>query len=91
MGVIKQLTEAGLRIPDDISVMGFDNLNIAKYCTPGLTTVGQDVYEKGRQAVELIYRAIKDSTAKPREVIIPTEIVIRESVRNIKDKRSLRS
>lgn len=79
LGVIKKLTEKKVRIPDEISVVGFDNLSIAKYCTPGLTTVGQDVFEKGRVAVELIEKGIKHKE-EAKQIILNTKIVERESV-----------
>lgn len=79
LGVIKKLTEKKIRIPEDISVIGFDNLSIARYCTPGLTTIGQNVFDKGRAAVDLIRKGTgKKEEAK--ELILTTRIVERESV-----------
>lgn len=80
LGVIKQLTEMGIKIPEDISIMGFDNLGIARYSTPGLTTVGQDVFEKGKMAVELIQKGIHTKNIETQEIVLKTKIVIRESV-----------
>lgn len=80
LGAVKKLTEQNIRIPGDISVMGFDNLSIARYCYPGLTTVGQDVFEKGKKAVRLIENSICNKLDKPMEIILETQIVERESV-----------
>lgn len=83
IGILKQLAEMGVRVPDAISVIGFDNLSIARHCVPGLTTVQQDVYEKGRLAVELIQRGIKEPQSGKQEIVQPTQVVERESVRSI--------
>ncbi len=83
LGVVKQLTKLNIKIPEQLSVVGFDNLNIARYCTPSLTTVGQDIFAKGKQAVELIEFGILNKNVKTREIILSTKIEERESVREI--------
>ena len=84
IGILKKLNEMKISVPDDMSVIGFDNLNIANYCTPGLTTIGQDIFKKGQKAVDLLYKAIKsDESKKVNEIILPIDIVERESVRSI--------
>lgn len=83
LGVMKKLTEKGIKVPEELSVIGFDNLSIARYCTPGLTTIGQDVFEKGKKAVELIQNGIKNKSGKVEEIVLQTRIVERESVRQL--------
>lgn len=80
-GLMKELNSMGIRIPEDISVMGFDNLKIGEYCSPGLTTVGQNIFEKGEKAVELLINSIEEKENNVKEIILPTTIVERESVR----------
>lgn len=80
VGVIKELNRMQIKVPDQISVIGFDNLNIANYCTPGLTTIGQNIFEKGRMAVELLCKAIEGKELGAEECLIPISIVERESV-----------
>ncbi len=79
-GLLAGLHKLGKRIPDDISVMGFDNLSISTMVYPALTTVDQSIAEKGRLAGNLIASVLnKRHTA--RETIVPTTIVVRDSVR----------
>lgn len=87
LGAVKKLTEQGIKIPEEISVIGFDNLSIARYCTPGLTTIGQDVFEKGKKAVELIETGIKHKSQEPIELVLKTTIIERESVRTLSKER----
>ena len=84
IGILKKLSEMKISVPERMSVIGFDNLNIANYCTPGLTTIGQDIFKKGQKAVEILYKSIKNTENKTiDEIILPIEIVERESVRRI--------
>lgn len=85
IGVVKQLNKLGVKIPEQMSVVGFDNLNIARYCSPSITTVDQDVFEKGKQAVELIEFGICNKNVKTREIILSTKIEERESVCDINE------
>jgi Transcriptional regulators len=80
LGVVKQLIKLGVKIPEQMSVVGFDNLSIARYCSPSLTTVGQDIFEKGKQAVELVQYGLQNNNERTREIILPTNIEERESV-----------
>ena len=83
VGVIKELNESERLIPSRYSVVGVDNLSIARYSIPGLTTVGQNIYSKGEKAVEMILNAIADPSAGKQEFVLPITLVERESVRNI--------
>ncbi len=60
VGVIRALNEKGLQVPDDVSVVGFDDIPAAKYINGGLTTVAQSPYMTGRIGGELLFRMIKD-------------------------------
>lgn len=82
VGAIKELNGMHIKVPEEISVIGFDNLNIANYCTPGLTTIGQNIFEKGKMAVEMLCRTIEEKDLEPEECLIPISIVERESVAN---------
>ncbi len=82
-GVIKGFSDAGLSVPGNVSVVGFDDVFIANISSPSLTTVRQNIKEKGRVAVELALDAIDDPSGPKREVIIPLEVVERDSVRDI--------
>ncbi len=80
VGAIKELNKMKIKVPQQISVMGYDNLNIANYCTPGLTTIGQDIFKKGKMAVDLLCKAIDNKEVEQEECVLPVEVVERESV-----------
>jgi LacI family transcriptional regulator len=81
IGAIKAFYDAGLRVPGDISIMGFDNLQFSRYTCPGLTTIGQTISLKGKKAVELLIKNIKDPELTKQEEILPISIIERGSVR----------
>jgi LacI family transcriptional regulator len=83
IGAIKRLSQLGYSIPGDISVIGFDDINVSQYINPGLTTVKQDIQKKGDTAVKIIVGGIANAQAGKQEIILPLEIVERESVRRI--------
>lgn len=73
----------GIRVPEDISVVGFDNTSQSAQVYPGLTTVGQDVRQRAALALEELAR-LKEDPVGGREILLPVQLVIRESVRRIK-------
>lgn len=81
IGAVKGFHNRGIHVPDDISVIGFDDLEISKYMTPGLTTVKQDVARKGERAVDLLLQNIRDDQMPAAEEILPVTIAERESVK----------
>ncbi|WP_285766779.1 LacI family DNA-binding transcriptional regulator [Peribacillus sp. SI8-4] len=84
-GVMRAVKEAGLRIPEDISVTGFDGLVVAEYTHPRLTTVKQDFFEIGKQAAILLQRMMENKEAKKR-VFVPHQLIKRESVKTLEPK-----
>ena len=84
-GVIESARELGFRVPDDLSVVGFDDTAAARRSRPPLTTVRQDVSAKGRAAARELTKAIARSRSgqgratRPRRVVLPTELIVRES------------
>ena len=83
IGAMKGFYEAGLRVPDDISVIGFDDLEVPQYLTPGLTTVRQQISLKGQRAVELLLKHIAQPDLTKQEEILPLQLVERGSVRRL--------
>ena len=80
IGAIHALTQAGLRVPEDIAVTGFDDISMARHMTPALTTVHQPVEELGSVAAEvLIDQAISQRKPVMQNIVLPTRFVIRES------------
>ena len=87
LGAISAITEKGLRVPDDISIIGYDNIHSSRFYAPPLTTIHQSKSRLGAQAVNLLFERIankdNDSHEKHRIAIHP-ELVLRKSVRNLK-------
>jgi DNA-binding LacI/PurR family transcriptional regulator len=80
LGVLWALHEAGRRVPEDVSVVGFDDIPESAFFTPPLTTVRQDFAALGRRAVSLILAQIDGSAPRvPSQIVIPTELVVRRS------------
>ena len=79
MGAIRALRESGLRVPTDVSVVGFDDIQSAAYQNPGLTTVRQPMREMGRIAAEILLRRIRHSGTDSHggERMVEPELVIR--------------
>ncbi|MFH1512565.1 MAG: substrate-binding domain-containing protein, partial [Bacillota bacterium] len=82
MGLIKGMRRLGKHVPKDLSVVGFDDLDLACMADPSLTTIHQDIAEKGRNAVQIILDAAEGRTQK-QERILPIRLVVRESVRQM--------
>lgn len=78
IGVLIALREAGLRVPEDVSVVGFDDQRMSPFLSPPLTTVRAPTREVGRMATENLIRLIRGEKVEPL-TLLPTEIVIRRS------------
>ena len=83
IGAAKGFFERGKRVPDDYSLIGFDDVEISRYLTPGLTTVHQQISLKGQKAVELLLKHIEDPSLPKQEEILPLQLVVRGSVKKI--------
>ncbi len=81
LGVMKALKELGLRVPEDVAVMGYDNLEMAELADPPLTTMAQPFYEVGKRAAERLIKLI-ESKKRPKPVIekLEPQLLVRESV-----------
>jgi LacI family transcriptional regulator len=79
LGAMAALSDAGLSVPDDIALVGFDDLPFAALLRPALTTVRNPGVEQGRQAAQLLIRLLKGETVEQRRIALPTELVIRDS------------
>ncbi|HFG2120516.1 TPA: substrate-binding domain-containing protein [Vibrio cholerae] len=80
MGVIQAASQRGLRVPDDLSLIGYDDVHIAKFMTPALTTIHQPKYRLGKAAIDtLLYRLENPDTTAQVVQLEPT-LVVRSSV-----------
>ena len=82
VGAMRAICDAGKKVPDDISVIGFDGISLSNYCIPRLTTIKQDTEKMAREGVELMLRHIHYPD-EGRDVSIPFKLLERESVRNL--------
>jgi DNA-binding LacI/PurR family transcriptional regulator len=90
LGVLRALSEAGIRVPDDCSVMGFDDVLPARVCTPAITTVSQPLHSMGLQAADGILKALQQSSyRKARLMKLPPELVVRMSTSEQSPQRGL--
>ena len=78
-GAIRAIRESGLNIPGDIAVVGFDDLPGSANTNPPLTSVRQPIYRLGYHGTETLVDIIQHPESQPRHVILPTELVIRET------------
>jgi len=80
IGAIRALKDAGLSVPGDVSVVGFDDIQSAAYSTPSLTTVRQPLTEMGRRGAQVLLERIADREKEfPAEIVMNPELVVRES------------
>lgn len=79
-GAYRAIQERGLKIPDDISIVGYDDIEIASYLVPALTTIRQKGFELGLEAAEMLVRHLEKGETLPAQVRRTPELVIRESV-----------
>ncbi|CDG23207.1 HTH-type transcriptional repressor CytR [Xenorhabdus poinarii G6] len=79
MGVMWQAKKMGLKLPEDLSVVGFDNLNLAQYCEPALTTVRQPRYEIGHHAMLLLLEQLQGRFVSQDSRLLEAELIIRAS------------
>ena len=88
-GAMSQLTAKGLLVPRDISVVGFDDIILAAYTSPPLTTVRQPAFETGAAATRLIMDSIRNQNHTFYEVNLQPQLVERETVRDINERRTV--
>ncbi|HET6857555.1 MAG TPA: LacI family DNA-binding transcriptional regulator [Streptomyces sp.] len=79
LGVLRALHEGGRRVPDDVSVIGYDDIPEAPYLLPPLTTVHNDFAETGRRALHLLLRQLQPDAARDVRSLVPVELIVRDS------------
>lgn len=89
LGAIRAANKLGLRVPEDISIIGYDNIDLTNFINPPLTTVSQEQETVGLWAVQALVRRITDKSLPTQKAIIPTRLVVRESTAPAARKNSL--
>lgn len=85
MGVINAVFDSGLSCPEDISVMGFDNIDLSEATRPSLTTVSQPMYEIGAVAARMLIKMLNGENIDEYQTILEHKIVVRNSCISLKD------
>ena len=83
IGAMEVLKGAGFRIPEDVSVTGFDDVPMAKYVEPKLTTVAQPCYQMGEVATELLIKLVEGKPVKDTVITLKPKLIIRNSVKKV--------
>jgi len=78
-GVIRAVTESGMNVPQDLSIVGFDDIYLSTYINPPLTTIKQPRLEMGQEAVNSLILRMKDHERYSRSILLNTELIIRSS------------
>lgn len=79
IGALLAIRERGLRCPEDVSLVGFDNLEIASYLNPSLTTIHESSYHMGSAACQLLLERIEQPEGPARQIVLPIELRVRNS------------
>lgn len=79
IGVLNTLREQRVRVPEDVALVGFDDMPWSGQLSPPVTSVSQPTYELGREAARLLLRRINDPDVHPQSIVLQTRLVVRES------------
>jgi DNA-binding LacI/PurR family transcriptional regulator len=79
IGAMAAANEMGYSIPEDIAIVGFDNVPSAQYLQPALTTVSTEIFEQGKKAVEQLFACIANPETPYKDIIMPTPLILRRS------------
>ncbi|MFB4159342.1 LacI family DNA-binding transcriptional regulator [Geomicrobium sp. JSM 1781026] len=78
-GILRTVQELGLRVPDDLSLVAFNNYMISELASPPVTSIDIQIFELGTQAMKLLFKQLEDSTSSPEQVIVPHQLIRRQS------------
>ncbi|MFE5512192.1 LacI family DNA-binding transcriptional regulator [Streptomyces sp. NPDC056529] len=78
-GVLRALRAAGCTVPDDVAVVGFDDLPMARHTAPAMTTVRQPMREMGQTAAQLLLAKLGGTPLPDEQMVVPTELIVRDS------------
>jgi len=83
IGAMKAIKEAGLKVPDDFSIVGFDDIEISQYLNPALTTIRQQKEEMGIEAADMIIKLINHKEEKVEPEVIKTKLIERSTTKKL--------
>lgn len=79
VGALKACQKKGLRVPEDVAIIGFDNIELTTMVEPSLTTIDQPSYQIGYQSCELLVEKIENPLSSTKRILLETELIIRDS------------
>lgn len=88
IGAIRYLKEAGYRVPQDVSVIGFDDVPLAELFDPPLTTIRQPALEMGQQAARVLFDLIRGYAPATRTLVLPVDLIVRKSTAPLEERVS---
>lgn len=80
VGLLRFFDEAGVKVPDDVSVVSFDGTTVGEFTHTSLTTVATPMYEIGKHAYQMLVGAMNCEYSEPQSLILPVELKLRESI-----------
>lgn len=83
MGAVKAAKSKGFRVPEDLSVVGFDDIKFASIFEPALTTIAQPTFDMGRKAMHLLLRLINNEELEKDQFILPDNLIVRDSCKEL--------
>ena len=83
IGAIRALRDAGIKVPEDVAVIGFDDIPSAAYSSPSLTTIRQPLRRMGEIAAQTLLGRLRSSNKAPSEVAVEPELIVRESTTRV--------
>lgn len=81
LAIMREALRRGIQIPDDLQIIGYDNMAFSVMMYPGLSTIAQSAYEIGFKGAQLLYECIENKPIKENRIQLPVELVLRESLR----------
>lgn len=88
IGMMKAFREHNKEIPDDYSIIGFDDIKFGSYVTPALSTIKQDIVKKGMLSAKMVLDALEHKTKQSETIVLKPELVVRDSVKKIENSIS---
>ncbi|MEC0089459.1 LacI family DNA-binding transcriptional regulator [Paenibacillus macquariensis] len=83
LGAMRAARERGLRIPNDLSIVGFDNIELSQYITPALTTIAQDTALMGSKAADILIHSIDNPSQVLESAVLPVRLIVRDSCSSV--------
>lgn len=83
IGIIKALNTKGIKIPQEVAVVGFDNIDFSTVTEPPMTTISQPGYDLGAESVKCLLKIINNESSSPEKIILEHELIVRESTNKV--------